>query len=300
MLVEGPWQHRFVPANGARFHVALAEPPPDMALPGDPLVLLLHGFPQFWWAWRHQLSALAAAGYRAAAMDLRGFGATDKPPRGYDTMTSAADVAGVIRSLGATSAVVVGHDLGGWLAWSMPSLAPRTTRAVAVLAAAHPVQAYRSFADPAQVRSWRHVLGFQVPAAPERRLVQPGEVARYLDEWSGPGWPSEEEEERYAAAMRIPFVAHSAMEYYRWGVRSIPRPDGRRFVGRVRRTIGVPVLQVHGSLDRQLLPATARGSSRWVGGAYRWEQLHGVGHFPAEEAPEATTRLLLDWLADLP
>ncbi|MGH8894731.1 MAG: alpha/beta fold hydrolase, partial [Actinomycetes bacterium] len=70
-----------VAANGARFHVAVS---------GDgPLVLLLHGFPQFWWAWRHQLPELAAAGYRAAAMDLRGFGASDKPPRGYDPRTLA-------------------------------------------------------------------------------------------------------------------------------------------------------------------------------------------------------------------
>ena len=92
VLIDGPWQHRFVSANGARFHVAEQ---------GEgPLVLLLHGFPQFWWAWRHQMPALADAGYRVAAMDLRGYGASDKPPRGYDTFTLAADVASVIRSLG--------------------------------------------------------------------------------------------------------------------------------------------------------------------------------------------------------
>ena len=91
-LVDGPWEHRFVAANGARFHVAEQGQ--------GPLVLLLHGFPQFWWAWRHQMGALAEAGYRACAMDLRGYGASDKPPRGYDTRTSSADVASVIRSLG--------------------------------------------------------------------------------------------------------------------------------------------------------------------------------------------------------
>ena len=91
-LIEGPWEHRFVAANGARFHVAEQ---------GEgPVVLLLHGFPQFWWAWRHQMQALADAGYRACAMDLRGYGASDKPPRGYDTRTSATDVASVLRSLG--------------------------------------------------------------------------------------------------------------------------------------------------------------------------------------------------------
>ena len=94
-----------VAANGARFHVAVA---------GEgPLVLLLHGFPTFWWTWRHQLPALAAAGHRVAAMDLRGFGASDKPPRGYDPRTLAEDVSGVIRSLGDRDAVVVGQGLGG-------------------------------------------------------------------------------------------------------------------------------------------------------------------------------------------
>ena len=97
LLIDGPWEHRFVAANGARFHVALAGPDERDA----PLVVLLHGVPEFWWAWRHQLPALADAGYRVAAMDVRGTGGSDKPPVGYDVPTLAADVAGVIQSLGA-------------------------------------------------------------------------------------------------------------------------------------------------------------------------------------------------------
>ena len=104
LLIDGPWRHQFVPANGARFHVAIAGPDDNDA----PLVVLLHGMPEFWWAWRHQLPALAAAGYRVAAMDLRGTGASDKPPHGYDVPTLARDVAGLVRSLGADRAVVVG------------------------------------------------------------------------------------------------------------------------------------------------------------------------------------------------
>ena len=89
---SGPWTHRDVSANGARFHVVDT---------GDgPVVVLLHGFPTFWWTWRRQLTALAAAGYRAIAMDLRGYGGSDHPPHGYDPRTLSADVAGVIRSLG--------------------------------------------------------------------------------------------------------------------------------------------------------------------------------------------------------
>jgi len=115
VLIDGPWQHRFVSANGARFHVA--------ELGDGPMVLLMHGFPQFWYAWRHQMSAIADAGWRAVAMDLRGYGASDKPPRGYSTYTSTADAATVIRSLGEESAIVLGQGLGGFVAWSMPTRA---------------------------------------------------------------------------------------------------------------------------------------------------------------------------------
>ena len=116
VLIDGPWRHRFVAANGARFHVAEA---------GEgPLVVLLHGFPQHWWCWRDQLTGLADAGYRVAAMDLRGYGASDKPPRGYDTPTLAADVAAVVRSLGEPAATIVGHDWGAFIAWAMPVLFP--------------------------------------------------------------------------------------------------------------------------------------------------------------------------------
>src|SRR4051794_30773484 len=85
VLLDGPWRHRFVSANGTRFHVVEAG--------SGPLVLFLHGFPEFWWAWHEQLRLTAEAGFRAVAVDLRGYGASDKPPRGYDGYTMAGDVA---------------------------------------------------------------------------------------------------------------------------------------------------------------------------------------------------------------
>ena len=85
IAISGPWTHRTVSANGTRFHVA--------SIGDGPLVLLLHGFPEFWWTWRTQLVSLAAVGYRAVAADLRGYGGSDKPPRGYDLITAAADAA---------------------------------------------------------------------------------------------------------------------------------------------------------------------------------------------------------------
>ena len=290
VLVEGPWRHRFVAANGGRFHVAEAG--------AGPLVLLLHGFPQFWWAWRHQLPCLADAGFHAVAMDLRGYGASDKPPRGYDTPTLTADVAGVVRALGHTHGVIVGHDWGGWIAWSMPGLQERVTAAVAVLSMGHP-QALRG-AGWRQIRAAARVARFQMPVTPERFLGDRDGVARLLRSWTASGTVDDESLDRYERAMRLPFVAHTSMEYYRWAVRSLVRRDGRRFADAVREPVTVPVLQVHGGRDRFVLPETAFASRRWAGGPARYEVVASAGHLLPEEAPERVTSLLLDWLHTLP
>ncbi len=289
VLVDGPWRHRFVAANGARFHVAEAG--------HGPLVLLLHGFPEFWWAWRHQIPALADAGYRVAAMDLRGYGASDKPPRGYDTPTLVADVAGVVRGLGEARATVVGHDWGAWLAWSMPALAPRVTRAVAVLSMGHPLQMRTAFPGGGGRQALTRLASFQAPLLPERTLRSGAGVDQVLREWSGPGFPDELTLRRYRLAMQMPFVAHTSMEYYRWVVRSRWRRDGRRFAAAVRAPICVPVLQVHGSADPWVTPRAAAGSARWVRASMRYELVEGAGHFLPEEAPQRVNAALLGWLA---
>jgi len=107
--IDGPWRHTEVHANGIRFHVVEADPHPHTDTPPSalPLVVLLHGFGSFWWSWRHQLRGLTGA--RVVAVDLRGYGGSDKPPRGYDGWTLAGDTAGLIRALGHTSATLVGH-----------------------------------------------------------------------------------------------------------------------------------------------------------------------------------------------
>lgn len=294
VLIEGPWTHRFVAAHGARFHVALAGPTTGSA----PLVVLLHAFPQFWWAWRHQLVTLAEAGYRVAAMDLRGFGASDKPPIGHATPALVRDVAGVIRSLGARSAVVVGHGLGGTIAWSMPVLAPGQTRAIAAVANPHPVTLHTIRPGALPIGTIGTVLRFQLPWFPERGLREGRLVEKILRSWSAPGW--EPAVERYCAAMRLPFVAHSAMEHLRWLVRSTPRPDGQRYLAAMREPLTVPVLEVEGRRDRFLGRPAARRDAAWASGPFRAEIIASAGHFLPEEAPEELGEILLDWLGSLP
>lgn len=292
---EGPWTHRDVSANGARFHIA--------EMGSGPLVLLLHGFPTFWWAWRHALPVLAAAGYRAAAMDLRGYAGSDHPPRGYDPVTLSTDVKGVIRSLGSRDAVIVGHGWGGFLAWTAAVTHPEAARAIVPVSMPHPRRLRAAlYRDPAQRRASAYAIGYQVPASPERDLLEDGasEVGRLLTAWSAtPGWPDEHTAATYRAAMLLLNSAHCALEYHRWAVRSVPRPDGIRFAKMMKTPIEAPVLHLQGAADPTVLPDSARGSGEHVSGPYQFTELAAVGHFPHEEDPDSFHAVLLPWLEAL-
>ena len=290
VLVDGPWTHREVTANGARFHLA-EHGPVD-----GPLVLLLHGFPEFWWSWRHQLVALGDAGFRAVAPDLRGYGASDKPPRGYDAYTLSSDVAGMVRALGAREATVVGADWGGLLAWSVATLHPSVVRRLAVVAMPHPRRLHTALRrDPAQLRALAHLALFQLPRVPEALLRKDdgAYVGGLLRRWGGPGFPDPETEARCREAMQIPGAAHCSLEWYRWALRSLTRPSGLRFLRLLDRGVGVPTLQLHGALDRCLLPSTVHGSGDRVHAPYDLRLLDGVGHYPHQEAPELVSAALL-------
>lgn len=298
--LPGPWAHRYVSANGARFHVCTAPPAPPAAEATAPLVVLLHGFPEFWWAWRHQLPALAEAGYRAVAMDLRGYGGSDKTPRGYDPRTLAADVAGVIRGLGARSAVVVGHGWGGYVAWTVATEHPDCVRALAVSAAPHPRALTGSWGRwLLPTRPVRHLLAMQVPWFPERRIAKGPYVARHLADWSTPGgsFPSTVEAARYQAAFSLWPSPHCALEYHRWLFRSRLRSDGRAFGRLMKRQVAVPVMHITGAEDPACPAGGAVSSSRYVAGPYRHDVVAGAGHFAHEEQPAAFNAVLLDWLS---
>jgi len=288
---EGPWTHRDITANACRFHVVEAG--------GDgPLVMLLHGFPTFWWTWRHQLESLAAAGYRAVAVDMRGYGGSDHTPHGYDPLTLADDVTGLIRALGEPDAFVVGQGWGGLVAWTVASRRPEVVRGIAPVGMPHPALLRRAFiSDAAQRRLGSYVLGFQRPFVPERQLTRDDAalVEQYLRRWSGSDWPDAATAATYRAAMLVPNTAHCSVEFHRWAIRSIPRRDGRRFQAAVAEPVAAPVLQLHGERDGAVLPASVDGSERYAT-AYERIDLPGVGHFPHEEDPAGFDAVLIPWL----
>jgi pimeloyl-ACP methyl ester carboxylesterase len=121
--------HRQVPVNGIELHLAEC---------GDgPLVLLCHGFPELWYSWRHQLPVLAAAGYRAVALDQRGYGGSSRPEpvEDYDIVHLTGDLVGLLDTLGEERAVVVGHDWGAIVTWHLARTAPERLRGVAAMSA---------------------------------------------------------------------------------------------------------------------------------------------------------------------
>lgn len=295
VTLPGPWQHRLVRASGAQFHVATA----GKLAEGAPVVLLLHGFPQYWYAWRKQIPVLAEAGYAVAAMDVRGAGGSDRTRQTFDAPTLARDVIGVIRALGASRAVLVGCSSGGNLAWAAASLEPSLISGVVTASAPHPIDTYR-LGFHVTFRTWRHYFTSFLPKVAEKSLQNPTILKKILAEFSAPGnTGATEAADDYAHAMRLPNAAKTQVHQLKWTWSSSRRSSGRNHLETLSRPIEAPVLTIRGDLD-PLLPerAWAKTNSR-VTGPYRHVVLADTGHFPPEESPADFNRLLLGFLGDL-
>jgi pimeloyl-ACP methyl ester carboxylesterase len=287
------WTHREGRVNGIRLHwVEQGE---------GPLVVLLHGFPEFWYAWRRQIPALAAAGFRAVAPDLRGYNLSDKPAgvAAYRIETLLDDLAGLVELLGdggEARAHIVGHDWGGALAWHLPLFHPEVCASVAILNAPHPVAYRRALkTNPDQRRRSRYVFFFQLPFLPERGMRR-GNFAileRMLRrDPVRPGAFTEEDIRLYKEALGRPGALTSAINYYRAAFRYPPRTKGRRWPA------GLPAFLVWGEKDRYLAPSLADGVEEWVPGI-RVERLPEASHWVQNDAPDDVNRLLAGFFGAL-
>lgn len=303
--IDGPWRHLEVHANGIRFHVVEAEPKADDSAEPvieRPLVILLHGFASFWWSWRHQLRDLRSA--RVVAVDLRGYGGSDKPPRGYDGWTLAGDTAGLVRALGHQSATLIGHADGGLVCWATSVLHPRMVRAIAVVSSPHPAALRASaLTQRDQGRAllpW--MMRYQVPMWPERLLTRhnAAELERLVRSRADSKWVASEDFSETIAWMRqaiqIPSAAHSALEYQRWAVRSQLKSEGRRFMRLMKRQLTVPMLHIRGDADPYVL-ADPVDRTRLYAPHGEYVSIAGAGHFAHEEAPDEVNGQLARFLS---
>ncbi len=287
---------RMVSANGIRFHLAEAGT--------GPLVLLLPGFGQNWQNWRHQLDALAQAGYHAVAVDPRGAGESDKPPRGYDAFTLADDVAGLVRALGERDATLVGHGFGGVLAFNTAVLHPDRVRGLVAIAAPHPAH-MAGLRRLVTTESYGKLLLFAgLPLFPHRRLQASGGamLERIVRRQAGPAWQATPDFTEAVAAMRaaivIPGAAQGAIEQLRWVARSPWRSDGHRHREALTHPVTAPVLHLVGEADRFTPVSAIADAAEHCAGDYQRRVLPGVGHYPAEEAPDLVNALIIDFLRE--
>ncbi|HEX7734423.1 MAG TPA: alpha/beta hydrolase [Ktedonobacteraceae bacterium] len=283
--IAEPWQHEEIAARGLRMHYVTQGT--------GPLVVLLHGFPEFWYSWRFQIPALAARGYRVVAPDLRGYNATEKPDRGYDIPTLLRDIAGLIEGLGEERAIIVGHDWGGILAWHFAIDYPQMTERLVVLNAPHPGAMLREARTPAQLRKSWYVFAFQLPWLPEYLLARDhaSVIGRMLygSAVQKAAFPPDVLA-KYRQAMSTPGTLKSALNYYRQLIRRGPRSYRSRTL-----RVDAPTLLIWGEQDIALGIELTRDLDEWVPDL-QVKYLPDSGHWVQQEMPEQVNHFLLEFL----
>jgi len=271
------------------------ESAPAAGLRRRPDVLFLHGFPETSTAWRHQLPVLTAAGFRAVAPDLRGYGRSPKPPavRDYRIDLVATDVLDLVRRHCAGRVHLVGHDWGGVIAWWLAMYHPEAVERLVILNAPHPAAYLRELRRPAQLaRSW-YVLLFQLPWLPEW-LIRFNDFAAlrrlFTTDPARPGAFTKADVEHYVAAFSDRRSLTGTINYYRAVFRAGPAAMSRQV-----RPVRAPTLVIWGDRDRYLVPGLASGLESWVENP-RVERLAGASHWVQHDEPARVNRLLLDFL----
>lgn len=286
--LESEWQHLFVETNNIRLH--------SVTQGQGELVILLHGFPEFWYAWRYQIPALARH-FKVVVPDLRGYNDSDKPESGYDLDTLCADIQGLIQRLGYTKAHIVGHDWGGVIAWHLAQRFPHCLNRLAVLNAPPPhrfIQELMSNLDQVR-RSW-FVFAFQVPGLPEWLIQQnlTEFVKGALREHAiRKGAFSAEETEIYQAALAKPGVLRAAMSYYR---QLLWLPNWLSSITRFPQKVEVPTLVLWGKEDSFLSHKLTEGLDRLIAAPFKLRVIPECGHWVQQEVPQTVNRELLNFL----
>jgi pimeloyl-ACP methyl ester carboxylesterase len=287
MLCRVELKHRYADLGDMRLHYVEA---------GEgPLVLLLHGFPQFWYEWRHQIPALVEAGFRVVAPDMRGYNLSDKPPGvgAYRVQVLARDVERLILACGEQTAAVVGHDWGAIVAWFAAMRYPERVGRLAILNVPHPARFLDGLLSPQQLLRSSYVFFFQIPWLPEE-VIRAGNFTLLRSvlrrDPVRPGALTVEDIERYVEAMARPGVLTATLNYYRALLRH-PR-ESQALLERIE----APVLVIWGEKDRALSRWLADPPLLWVPNLLRVERLPEASHWVAEDRPREVNALLLDFL----
>ncbi len=282
-------QSRFIVSNGLTFHIAESGE-------GE-LVLLLHGFPEFWYSWSKVIPLLSSH-YKVVAPDLRGYGQSDKPRRvrDYDYKILAADIAGMIRSLGYERATVVGHDWGGAVAWEFARLYPHMVNClVAINCPPLAVLQKSIFSNPEQFkRSW-YVFFFQLPFLPEWRMFRERKSFfwRALRGWAIRKEAFQQEDiEQYEKAFSRRSDFRGPVNYYRAAARAILRGEFQTVP-----PYAADTLIIWGEADRALGNWLIEGLEPYFTGRFAIRRIPNCSHWVQQEQPEKVVEYILEFMA---
>ena len=287
VLPEADLEHDTVDVNGVSLHVVRSGPA------DGPLVVLLHGFPEFWYGWRGQIDPLAEAGYRVVVLDQRGYNRSDKPNRlaAYNLDRLVDDVVTLIEESGQEQATVVGHDWGAAVAWWLASTRPAPVERLVTINVPHPV-IFRRFLtrDPRQLlRSW-YMYYFQIPKLPEWGFSRNDFAlgVRALRQTSRPGAFPDADLDRYREAWSQPGAVKAMIDWYRALFRTTPERS-------VVLPIEIPTLLIWGANDTALRQAMAEPSIDLCTDGHL-TVIEDATHWVHHEAADRVNDLLLDFL----
>jgi pimeloyl-ACP methyl ester carboxylesterase len=265
----------FADSNGIKIHYA--------TMGSGPLVVMVHGFPDYWYTWRKQMAGLADK-YQTVAIDQRGYNLSDKPEgvEQYDMRLLIGDLIAVIRHFGREKAIVVGHDWGGAVAWRLASNAPQFVERLVILNVPHPRGLRRELVhNPVQAEASEYARNFQREGSEKQFTVE-----------QLTGWVKDPEAKQdYIDAMKRSDLT-ALMNYYRRNYPSPPYVEDTSPVVKMK----MPVLMLYGLKDPRLLPPALNNTWDWMGEDFTLATFPDAGHFVQQDAADLVTRTMRAWL----
>ncbi len=273
--IDGRVEHGYADSGGVKIHYA--------SLGKGPLIVMIHGFPDFWYTWRNQMAELSGQ-FQTVAIDQRGYNLSDKPKGvdNYDMRLLVADVAAVIRHLGRDKAIIVGHDWGGAVAWQFAMNLPQMTEKLIILNLPHPSGLRRELAaNPQQRANSQYARNFQQEGA-HLKLTAEGLSAWVKDP---------EAKAKYIEAFRRSDF-EAMLNYYK---KNYPRESASEDTSPPVK-VKASVLMIHGLEDKALLPGALNGTWEWLEKDLTLVTIPGAGHFVQQDASDLVTRSMKMWL----
>ena len=273
--IEKYVEHGYAENNDVEIHYA--------SLGSGPLIVMVHGFPDYWYTWRRQMVALAPR-YQTVALDLRGYNLSDKPKgvENYRMSQLIGDVQAVVRQLGREKAIVIGHDWGAAICWQVAIHLPALVERLVILNMPHPRGLARELVhNPEQQRNSEYARGFQQEGAHEQ--VNREMLSAWVED---PG-----ARERYREAFGRSDI-EAMLNYYKQNYQHLPYREDPSPVIKVQ----APVLQIHGLKDQFLLASALNGTWEWLENDWTLLTIPHAGHFVQHDAADLVTRSIVSWL----